>query len=307
MNQLNILKSSLEYAYTARNEHLFYCPFCEHHKPKLSINIDKGYHCWVCDKSGKNIYYLLRRFATFDNQQEWLRNTNEEIITDLEELIIGTEKKEFVKQKIDLPSEYRGLWNASGCIYSRKSLNYLNNARNIGQSKILEWKIGFCYTGEYEERIIIPSFDADGDVNYFVSRTYVDHWKKYKNPPVSKNIIFNELLIDWDEPVTIVEGVFDAVHESNMIPILGSTLHENTLLFQKLAEKQPQVFMALDPDAHKKEKTIISNLLKYGLDVWKVPVPSDKDVGSMTQQEYKTAKQSATQTGFEYELFNMNI
>ena len=83
--QVKILKQTLDYAHKSREEHLCFCPFCKHHKPKLSVNIEKNvFKCWVCDTRGKNIYYLIKRFGTFDNQQEWLRITNEVDVRDFE-------------------------------------------------------------------------------------------------------------------------------------------------------------------------------------------------------------------------------
>ena len=296
--QTKILKQTLDYAYSARDEHLFFCPFCKHHKPKLSVNIEKNvFKCWVCDIRGKNNYYLVKRFGSFDQQQEWLQITNEVDIRDFELFISGSHVEHKVKQEIDLPSEYKPLWGTS-YLSTQRPINYLKN-RGIPSSKILEWKIGYCTEGEYKDRIIVPSFDEDGSVNYFVSRTFANDWKKYKNPPVSKDVVFNELLIDWEEPIVLVEGVFDAVHEPNMIPILGSTLDEKTELFQKVAANQPMVYIALDPDARFKESKIISNLLEYGLEVWKIKVPKGKDLGEISKHEYQRLKQKAEKVGFE--------
>ena len=41
-------------------------------------------------------------------------------------------------------------------------------------------------------------FDMDGYVNYFIARSFSNHWMWYKNPNASRDIIFNELNIDWD-------------------------------------------------------------------------------------------------------------
>ena len=103
----------------------------------------------------------------------------------------------------------------------------------------------------------------------------------------------------------IVEGVFDALQEPNMIPLLGSSMSERSILFQTLADKMPKVYMALDPDARQKENKIISNLLRYGLDVWKIPISGSKDVGGLSGREYQIAKEFAVQTGFDYELYNL--
>ena len=170
---------------------------------------------------------------------------------DFELFISGSQTEQKVKQKIDLPDHFVPLWGSSS-LSSQRNINYLKN-RGISNSKLLEWKVGYCSKGEYKDRIVIPSFDDEGDINYFVTRTFTDDWLKYNNPPVSKDVVFNELLIDWDEPIVLVEGIFDAVHEQNMIPILGATLNEKTELFQKIAASQAKVYIALDPDAYKKE------------------------------------------------------
>ena len=171
----------------------------------------------------------------------------------------------------------------------------------------MEWKVGYCREGEYRDRIVVPSFDDEGHINYFVTRTFANDWLKYKNPPVSRDIVFNELLVDWEEPVVLVEGIFDAVHEPNMIPILGSTLNEKTELFQKIAESQVKVYIALDPDAREKEIKIIQNLLEYGLEVWKISVPKGKDLGDITKYEYRRLKQNAEKVGFEMFFENIAI
>ena len=71
---------------------------------------------------------------------------------------------------------------------------------------------------------------------------------KYKNPKVSKDIIFNGLNVDWDSDIVLVEGVFHAMKCRNAIPLLGSTLRENSILFQKICERKPNVYLALDDD-----------------------------------------------------------
>jgi hypothetical protein len=87
---------------------------------------------------------------------------------------------------------------------------------------------------------------------------------KYLNPPVSKNVVFNELFVDWDEPVILVEGLFDAiVAGQNAIPILGSTLREQSKLFQAIVINDSPVYLALDEDAKKKQDYIVKLFFKY--------------------------------------------
>jgi len=59
------------------NEILFFCPDCDHHKPKLSVNIDKNaFKCWVCDYRGRNIRRLIRRCGDYTQLNKWDEITN---------------------------------------------------------------------------------------------------------------------------------------------------------------------------------------------------------------------------------------
>ena len=306
MKKIKILKQALNYAYSNKGEHLFYCPFCSHHKPKLSVNVEKGvFKCWVCDTRGRDNYYLVKRFGSFNQQQEWLKLTNQTDIRDFEVMFSGSYREEKVEQVIDLPEEYKPLSAVSEYLYSQKPLNYLKN-RGISHKQIFNWKIGYCSSGEYEDRIIIPSFSENGDVNYFIARSYTGDWMRYKNPPASKDIVFNDLTIDWENDIILVEGVFDAFKESNMIPILGSTLREESELFQKIAKNKCNVYLALDVDAQKKEKNIILKLLDYGISVYKIDTFGYKDISEMPDRVYFERKESANlidrDNFFEYEF-----
>ena len=111
---------------------------------------------------------------------------------------------------------------------------------------------------------------------------------------MSKNVIFNELSIDWDEPLVIVEGVFDAVVAGqNAIPILGSTLRENTKLFQAIVLNDSPVYLALDADANKKVSQIVKNMLKYDIELYKLDTSNIEDVGSISKTEFKSLRQKA--------------
>ena len=141
-----------------------------------------------------------------------------------------------VEQVVDLPSEFVSLANKKLPKTAIYPINYLES-RGVKKSDIIKWKIGYCSTGKYAGRVIVPSFGSTGQPNYFVSRSYDNNWKKYLNPTAGKNIIFNELYLDFDEDLVIVEGVFDAlVCGDNAVPLLGSTLTEGHPLFEKIVQ-----------------------------------------------------------------------
>ena len=255
--KITILRDVLGDSYRSRDEHLFYCPKCKHHKKKLSVNVSKDkFKCWICDYRGNSISRLVRRWGSFNQQVEWSELTSDFNINAFENLF-GDEEEKKEKQVIELPKEFQTLATSNGSVGSLPAKKYLKS-RGITHEDILSWKIGYCSFGDYKGRIIIPSFDMDGNVNYFIARTYDSDWKKYQNPPVSKNIIFNELYIDWSSDLSIVEGVFDAIVAGNAVPLLGSTIRENSLLFQKIVEKDAAVFLALDDDGAKNESSVTS-------------------------------------------------
>jgi len=297
----NILQDVLGNSYKTRDELLFHCPFCKHHKRKLSVNLDKSvFKCWVCDTKG-GISYLVKRFGTINNRHDW-ELLNQEIDMSSVETMFA-ENNDETKQVVDLPKQYLCLARRDLPYSAKEALSYLMS-RGIPKSDILYYKMGYCDTGKYRKRIIIPSFDENGDCNYFSARTYGTDWLKYKNPPSTKNIIFNDLLVDWDSPITLVEGAFDAIKIKNSIPILGSTLNENTKLFKKIATKQPKVYLGLDKDALTKSLQMIFSMLEYGIDVYFLDTTKIDDIGSITKFEAEKLKENSQPMNTE-NIFNI--
>ena len=286
-----ILKDTLGSFYKSKNEHLFFCPFCKHHKKKMSVNVNRNvFKCWVCDTKG-GISYLIKRFGTQENQYQW-ELLNQEIDMSSAETMFD-QKIEEVKQTVALPNEYVCLAKKGLSHSALEPFAYLVS-RGVSRRDILYFKIGYCETGPYRKRIIIPSFNEDGNCDYFIARTYGTDWLKYKNPPVAKNIIFNDLLIDWESPITLVEGMFDALKVRNAIPILGSTLRQDTKLFKKLVAKQPKIYIGLDQDVLTKSLKVISTMIEYGLEVYRLDTSEIEDIGSVTKQEAESLKENST-------------
>jgi DNA primase len=287
--KLKLLKKALGHCWTNEEEHQFHCPKCNHHKLKLSVNIDKGvFKCWICDYSGTKISPLIRRFAP-SYYADW-RLLEGEIDLDKYDTIFADEV-EAPPQIIDLPENFQTLTGKKTRL-KQKPLNYLYS-RGFTDTDILNWKIGFCNFGEYQDRVIVPSFDSQGNVSFFIARSYTDDWMKYRNPKVSKDIIFNDLNVDWDNDVILVEGVFDAMKCKNAIPLLGSTLRENSLLFQKICEKKPNVYLALDEDAKGKEFGIAKKLREYGIRTMSIKITPYSDIGEMPVAVVEERKQNA--------------
>lgn len=290
--KLQILEEILGAFYRSSDEYLFSCPYCKHHKRKLSVNISKNtFKCWVCDTRGRNIYNLIKRVGNYSQRQHW--RSFEEVVELSEFDNIFEEKTiEETIQRIELPKEYICLAKKNLPSTAKNALDYLKK-RNITSYDILKWRIGYCENGEYKNRIVIPSFNMDGYCNYFIARTYSEDWLKYKNPPASKNVVFNELLINWKEPIILVEGVFDALRAENSIPLLGSTLSSYSKLFRAILTHSRRLYLALDQDAEKKALNIINLLISHGVEIYKIDTSDYEDVGEMTKEEFEKRKSSA--------------
>jgi len=115
---------------------------------------------------------------------------------------------------------------------------------------------------------------------------------KYKNPQVDKEtLIWNEHLINWDEPVYIVEGAFDSIFLNNSIPLLGKYMTKK--IYNVLYDNANKVVIVLDGDAWEDAVKLYHKLNcgKLMGKVWIVKLPIDKDIadleGNLLQFEIK--------------------
>ena len=296
--KVSLLKQVFGRGYKTGAEYLFHCPACDHHKKKLSFNIEKDkFKCWTCDFRGNSIRRAVRKYGNYKQLKDWeeLAGQIEHDLNSFEEQMrekLVPKKEPEIEQIVALPDEFRTLTSKNLPITARPALRFLYD-RGITKSDILLWKIGYCGTGEYEARVVIPSFGTTGNANYFVGRTYNGSWMKYLSPPVPKDIIFNELYLDFDDDITIVEGVFDAIVAGNAIPILGSSISDKSRVFQKIVEYETPIFLALDADAEKKALFLTKQLLEYGVQLYKIDIKPFSDVGEMTKDEFRERKQRA--------------
>jgi DNA primase len=244
-------------------EHAFHCPFCNHHKKKLQVNTEtQKWHCWVCNKGGYKIGILLRKI-----------NAPREIISEVVKILgdyKGTkyEKEKVTEYQVSLPNSYIPLLKQSDDPLYKNAILYLRN-RGIGGRDILRYSIGYCPKGSYSNRIIIPSYDSEGKLNYFLARDMFPNSKfKYKNPPMSKDTVGFELFINWKEPIVLCEGVFDAISiRRNAIPLLGK-FPSKTLVKRLVEKKVKTIYVALDEDAKKDALKLSKFLMDYGIDTY---------------------------------------
>ena len=299
-----ILQKILGNSYKNGPETLYSCPKCSHKKKKLSINVTKNvFKCWICDYSGTDITSLVSYYGRVYLSQ-WSALTRPDLSSSVSiiDMFSPPEKK---KEIINLPQSFELVSNPG--FKNTKVINYLKS-RGLSSRDILKWKIGYCNTGEYAGRVIVPSFSSSGELNYFVARS-ADRkiWPKYKNPPVSKDIIFNELNINWRKPITLVEGVFDAIKVENSIPILGSSLKYGSQILNKISKHKVDVTVALDADAYDKGLKLYRTLSQFDIKVKFLNIKGERDLGDMGKQEVNELFTKATDINQDnYLLYEIN-
>lgn len=278
----------------ARDNYAFHCPFCNHRKPKLEINFnsnEKGenpWECWVCRTRGRTIKSLLFQLKIPKEQaQEILKFVKK-----------GSQNYSDEFTSVTLPKEFKPLCTSSTqSIIANKIKSYLYS-RGLTDLDFIKYNIGYCTSGLYSGRIIIPSYDSNNKLNYFVARTYENSFQKYKNPSYSRDIIFFENMINWNQPVILVEGVFDAFAvKRNVIPILGKNLSKS-LLKKLITSSLTDVYIALDNDAKQDALQHSTKLLELGKNVYLVDIeekdPSVLGFKNFTQLVYKAEPLTTT-------------
>ncbi len=283
----NIVVSTLSntlgsYSTLKGNELAFYCPFCNHHKQKLQVNTEtQKWHCWTCNSGGKKLTSLLRKLDVDRKTISVIR----EIYGDSN----WTPQQEDIDTKvfISLPKEFISLSEEpKGFNPEYKNAMYYLTQRGITIKDIIKYNIGYCKEGLYAQRVIIPSYNSDGSLNYFVSRSYYPENKmKYKNPPISKNIICFESQVNWKEPIILCEGVFDAITiKRNAIPLLGK-FPSKQLVEKIFMSGVNNIIISLDNDAMTEALKAAEYFRKNGINV-KMMYLKDKDAADMGYENF---------------------
>jgi len=241
----------------------FDCPACseEQDMPQgngrgnLEVNYEKGwFHCWSCGERNNmkgRLPYLIKRYG------------NAKILKDF--ILVKPEFKEKTESGethfMKLPEGFKLLSGPNQ--NSKKFLDAIKyvHSRGITDDIIKDKKIGYCTDGKYANRIIIPSYDSDNELNFFVGRAFYK-WVKPKilNEEAEKElIIFNEGLINWDATIYLIEGPFDHLVTPNSIPLLGKYVSD--YLFHMLQTKaNADIVIVLDGDAYEDAKEIYLKL-----------------------------------------------
>ena len=262
------------------DQYQFPCPRCveqggtkEAMKYNLEVSFKGGglFHCWKCADNGDDemkgsVVKLIKMYGNTQLYKEY-----KDCIKSLQDSKLyslgnpsGFETP-VIDKELYLPCGYKPFKKDKS--FPLKAMEYLRK-RGIDWQIINEHKIGFTTYNEEckttSNRIIIPSNDKYGELNYWTGRDFTENDKrvKYMNPKIDrKSIIFNEEKIQWDADITLVEGPFDHIVVPNSVPLLGKVLNQNFKLYWEIVKNcNANVNIFLDDDAYDSIKEIYKNL-----------------------------------------------
>jgi hypothetical protein len=276
-----LLESILGPSKSARggDEAVFHCPSCKHHKKKLTVNLStQKFQCWVCNFKGHRAFKLLKIVDAppkiFDNLKT----------LDLE---YNFKKGNQSKQNPNLLQLPEGIIPilSSSAVLSKHALHYLKG-RGITEQDIVKYNIQYSEAGDLKNMVVIPSYDSNGSINYYVGRSFDKNaYIKHKLAPATKDIIGFDLYINWDLPIILCEGAFDAMAiKRNAIPLFGKKI-SSTLMKKILTSNCKKVYLALDSDALKDALEHAKKLMSYGKRVFFIEI-GDKDPSELGFEKF---------------------
>jgi DNA primase len=247
------------------------CPICYDTKKHLYINVvKKVVHCFRCGYSA-----TVKRFLR-ENNLLAKSPENFDILDVLDSGFVSLAKKESEQKNVSLP-EFMSFLNISDASWlGRIAIQYLKS-RGITNEQMRKYKIGYCYSGKYAGRVIVPIF-MFGELVYWIARIiehptvrlqvakYPD--RKVLNPPVpKKNVLFNYDAAKLSDEVVVCEGVFDALAVENVgqcaVALLGKEItDEQAMLLTAL--NCERITVCLDADAYENALLVAEKLDRFG-------------------------------------------
>jgi DNA primase len=270
MDNSNLVQSLLEVYLgkgkkLAKGDYAFYCPICKHKNQKLMVNIISGaYNCFTCHPktTGKTPISLLKKIGA---PSEAILEMKGYFINDTTKIKVEKETKTII-----IPKEFISLNDLSDrSLEKRQALAYLKK-RMVSNFDIQKYNMGYCKIGRYRNKVIVPSYDSNGRLNYFVARSYeIDPKQKIDAPSCNKSeMIGFEYYINWNVPVILCEGVFDAIAiKRNAIPLFGKTIPK-ALMIKLLQPQVKTIYLALDEDAIMESIDHAQKLIDLGKEVY---------------------------------------
>ena len=286
------------------------CPICYDTKKHLYINIvKKVVHCFRCGYSA-TVKRFLRENNLLIGPPE-----NFDILDVLDSGFVSLVKRENEQKNVSLPEFMDVLDFEDASWLGRIAVQYLKS-RGVTDGQIRRHKIGYCYSGKYAGRIIVPIF-MFGELVYWIARI-IEHPtvrlqvakhpdRKVLNPSVSKrSILFNYDTAKLSDEVVVCEGVFDALAIENVgqsaVALLGKEMtDEQAMLLTALnCEK---ITVCLDADAYENALLAAEKLDRFGNRVLVAKLEEGDPNSLFTANREKLLEAIASASEFKIEMF----
>jgi DNA primase len=275
------------------------CPWCGKFG---SFYIDSKTGNYICFKCGEKGYYLIGIISKIENiswseaksylLKNFLETRRKGSISDLVEKISDLRNGEVPKEEkkiIELPNEFIPVYQNGKWKYPV----YLKE-RKIKKETARIWNIGFCNSGRYKNRVIIPISCPNG--KSFTARDVTGFLKpKYLNPFCSFQ---SHLLLGWEHisqknDLTIVEGPIDAIkmwqHGLQAVALSGKVLHSKQIDLLSTLPATISIIVMLDPEEKKAPYDVARQLLFRFNKVFIAKLPDGVDPGSASLEQAQEA------------------
>jgi hypothetical protein len=247
------------------------CQFCvtrigkDDHRKSFGVNSVTGFfHCFRCGIKGKI------------QSEEFDDGYSLETATQVAESNV-----------IDKPYHYTPLWLEPGA--SAEALAPAREymlSRGFGPKTWEAAQIGACYGGYFENRVVVPILGGDCGTQWlgFVARDWVGTAeRKYLYPRgMNRSDILWQchlLYIETDEPVLVVEGVFDALpYVGSAVACLGKPAKKHV---EMIKQAQRPIAVVLDGDAWEEGYALSQVLRLNGNRAGYVKLPAGEDPASV--------------------------
>jgi len=282
------------------------CPSHNKNKNKLEINIDDPnkplIHCWVCGLSGRNWFTIFKSTESISELKSILPlsqisdDEGGDILTaakDIKKILSQSILKNSINDNLTEKTlgNYTQVYN-SDIVLQNIALGYLIGKRGLTKRDIK--RNNLLISENFLDYIILPSYDINGDMNYFVGRNYrkASKRKPHYNCSIigSSEIIFNEFRIDFSKPIILVEGIMDYIklteHYDNIGFMIGVD-NINSMLLGKIKENKTKTVIMFDSDdaGVYGSRRVHEELSLYDISHKTIRLNGAKDVAEMTHDK----------------------
>lgn len=262
-------------------------PFCidrmgsESTKRKMNFNIEKvAFHCWRCEYGKSNLERFFRdlnggvlRIVEAALIRGEIRPPKaKNLVAQIAKMIYVDEKVKALRS-VKLPPEMESLtqcqWDDPP-LRLKRAIRYLKE-RGTGPASVHKFKIGYCPTGRYAQRLVFPVFQGGKQI-YFTTRFAGKHYTKALNAQKQDGYHGRSTcLLNYDgvvgaKVVAVVEGAFDLMAHQHAVGLIGKEISDTHIdLLLALAKLGTEEFViSLDAGAGKSADKVRSKLAGYG-------------------------------------------